>query len=806
MEKKVAEIKYDICQTHQEPSIIITHVNDVDSNIIELTLTKNKEIFELSDSCSASVSFVEQNTRKLIKDNMPCEITENGIIIIPIDNLHFRQQMDIDIEVTITDNSGKQVLTLPFPIWVRVNPSILDDTEVTDKSKGTVPELLEEAKSMVENFEYNFSEDDIEIISDALNIDGKADKSTTLSGYGITDAYTKEYIDQKLLELGGANVVNSVSDMVDTSRLYVLAETGHIWRYTSAHSDPPNELSVNYFNKRISSSSGVNGTDSPGTFINEKIPIDLTVDSCLITFKNFASSMGAIGTGAYWNSRIVALDASDNILGQKYISRNDGNDDWLCPVVGADCVGDAVSFANQLISDGKINNKSQIKYLLFAPSISTSLISASDVTNLGIYVSTHHSKTMQWVDTGIIYGGGNEAALIDFDARLINAEKNIEDLAANGSSAIVIPSYWRNEVNDTISKIKELQDEYGHNLICFGWCSDMHIHEDGVAYEQNIGSVASKVMKECNIPLFLITGDMLTAGTGTAISDIPAAYKKAWEYLSPIGTDRILALKGNHDAWTGNDGNGNYYVKGLAPEKLYNLLFRPQSHHIHREFGPDGSYFYVDNVSQKTRFICLNSHWAKYEEDKDGFAKYSSQKAAGFGQTQLDWLINSALNVENGYSIIVAIHTPPSKQLPNGHNYLDNYTNRDMTILRGILTAFCSKTTYSGNYTHSNKGKYLDEGVWADVDISCDFTNYQGEILGIFCGHTHYDQYVNDGIGAPIVCITSAINTPYDTSADVRVLGTKDETVMDFVCINRSTGQINTIRCGYGNDRTISLA
>ena len=69
------------------------------------------------------------------------------------------------------------------------------------------------------------------------DISGKADKSTTLSGYGITDAYTKGYIDQKLLELGGANVVNSVSDMVDTSRLYVLAETGHIWRYATTSTE-----------------------------------------------------------------------------------------------------------------------------------------------------------------------------------------------------------------------------------------------------------------------------------------------------------------------------------------------------------------------------------------------------------------------------------------------------------------------------------------------------------------------------------------------------------------------------------------
>ena len=802
MVKKVAEIKYDICQTHQEPSIIITHVNDVDSNIIELTLTKNKEIFELSDSCSASVSFVEQNTRKLIKDNMPCEITENGIIIIPIDNLHFRQQMDIDIEVTITDNSSSQVLTLPFPIWVRVNPSILDDAEVTDKSKGTVPELLEEAKSMVENFEYNFSEDDIEIISDALNIDGKADKSTTLSGYGITDAYTKGYIDQKLLELGGANVVNSVSDMVDTSRLYVLAETGHIWRYATSSTEPPNELDVKYYNKRISGSSGIDGVSGNGCFINEIIPVDLTADSCIITMKNFASNMGAAGTSAYGNSKIVALDENCAILGSLYIAAIGNSTCWYCPVVENDCIGDAVEFAAQLKTNGKISDESQIKYILLSPQISTSAISAADTANLGIYVSTHGGTTTAWVDTGITYGGGNEEVLTSLDIRMTAAENNIAELAES-STGVVIPSYWQTEVDDTVSKIKALQDVNGNNLLCFGWCSDMHIPVNGTAYEENIGSVAARVMKECNIPLFLMTGDMLTADTSTEISAMPTAYKKAWEYLSHIGKERIIAVKGNHDAWTGNDGNDNYYVKGLSPEKLYNQIFAPQAEDFKREFGADGSYFFIDYKPQKTRFICLNSHWAAYEENQDGTAKYSTQKGSGFGQAQFDWLAQTALNIPEDYSAVIALHVPPSDSLEDGRHYVTNDHSRDLNILRGIITAYCNKTSYSGSYTHSTKGTYLQEETWADVNISCDFSSYNGTLLGLFCGHSHYDQFVADDLPVPIVCITSAVNTPYDTSASVRVLGTKDETAFDFVCIDRSTGQINTVRCGYGNDRLI---
>ena len=54
------------------------------------------------------------------------------------------------IELTITDSDGNQVLVTPFPLTVHVNPSILDDAQVTPESQGTVPELLEAAEEALD--------------------------------------------------------------------------------------------------------------------------------------------------------------------------------------------------------------------------------------------------------------------------------------------------------------------------------------------------------------------------------------------------------------------------------------------------------------------------------------------------------------------------------------------------------------------------------------------------------------------------------------------------------------------------------
>ena len=42
------------------------------------------------------------------------------------------------------------MLVTPFPMWITVNGSILNDAEVTEESKGTVPDLLEAAEEALD--------------------------------------------------------------------------------------------------------------------------------------------------------------------------------------------------------------------------------------------------------------------------------------------------------------------------------------------------------------------------------------------------------------------------------------------------------------------------------------------------------------------------------------------------------------------------------------------------------------------------------------------------------------------------------
>lgn len=151
MNVKPKFVYYDIRRKQSVCLIMYTHENDVDTQVLEVSMLDNGEPIELSADYTYSAAIVNRNTKALINDSISCELNDSGNVLIPIDNFHTLGAQDLLIELTITDSAGDQVLVTPFPLWIHVNASILDDAQVTPESEGTVPELLEEAKEALEN-------------------------------------------------------------------------------------------------------------------------------------------------------------------------------------------------------------------------------------------------------------------------------------------------------------------------------------------------------------------------------------------------------------------------------------------------------------------------------------------------------------------------------------------------------------------------------------------------------------------------------------------------------------------------------
>lgn len=153
MNVKPKFVYYDIRRKQSACLVMYTHENDVDTQVLEVSMLDNGEPIELDADYTYSAAIVNRETKALINDNISCELNDSGNVLIPIDNFHTLGAQDLLIELTITDSAGNQVLVTPFPLWIHVNASILDDAQVTPESQGTVPELLEEAKEQLERVE-----------------------------------------------------------------------------------------------------------------------------------------------------------------------------------------------------------------------------------------------------------------------------------------------------------------------------------------------------------------------------------------------------------------------------------------------------------------------------------------------------------------------------------------------------------------------------------------------------------------------------------------------------------------------------
>ena len=817
------------------PSLVcFSHADNVRTRYILLKLFEGKEPLSVSGSV-VSASIVSAKEKCLIVDNLVCEVTQDGDILVPIDvsDSNYRKG-SLKIEVRVEKDN--RVFTLPFPLWVKINGSVLDTAEVNESSAGTVPTLLAQSLAQLERVsalengkssyeiavENGFAGNEAEWLNSLKNpldysvIRNEIEQVAENCEEAVSSLYSKSEIDAMFANVGQNSVVSSVAEMTNTTKCYVLESTGHVWAYRSrtetVTQSSGNLMTVNAskLNLRISGTNTA-GTSGAGCFIAEPIPVDLssvpTGGSLNIYFKGFGSNMGTLGSANYSNSKILLLDEEMMVLEWKYIAAGSSTaNQWLCSVSGDDCVGDIMTILScRNIATADID-PADVKYLLISPQIAPTgtTISSSDLEGLSIEFEpvTVTQVVSAWEDTGVNYNNGNEQVFIDLEDR-VTALENREQQTAEQDAGY--PAYWQNEIDDTVNKIKAVQNQGGHSILCFGWCSDMHIHPTGCDKEKYIGAVADEIMRQCNIPLFLMTGDMFSNSPNWTKEQTYTAYEKAWEYLEPIPGDKLLLIKGNHDAWYGSK-DGQYYVDGLCPNELYQKMFSPQSCDSKRVFGGDGSYFYLDHQPMKTRFICLNSQWADFTRDNvTDLPLYNTQKHAGIGQQQFDWLID-ALDVPVDYGVVICLHTPPTDNLTDGRRYLTGENNRDLFILRAILDAYSNKTEYSGSFTHSRNTLYGAEGAWADVEVDCDFSGYNGTLYGVFCGHSHYDQHTVNDISAPVVCITSACDSPYDSSASLRVLETKDETAFDFVCIDRDTGRIDLVRCGCGQDRVIYTA
>ena len=569
--------------------------------------------------------------------------------------------------------------------------------------------------------------------------------------------------------------VDSVEGMTDTSKQYVLNETGTIWAYGETEID---DTDRNMFDiNAVSLNQNPDGTVRNGAFTTDYIPVNTTESNKLdywVTMTGSAAKPNKDREGtipaAPYTYKIQYYKEDKSVFHTGYTQYatyewDSSNQIFRFKVNSYTPASGTETTLNALIK--------YIRITIYVRG-STNTIAMADVPT-DIVITTPDKKTKietAWYDTGLKpeTGGGSGGNYVDL---LVKVNKNTDDINSLDSrittlekedDTYTIPSYWDNPSDATrpnyltnkINEIKALQEAGGKDIVNFMWFSDVH-YGGSKTYTGNIGVICRAVMDACNIPLALMNGDTLTAGVYDSEEKVLNALEGAWDIYAPIGAENLMLVSGNHEDVYGANGDVSY-VNKVAPNKIWNRLYRPQSKDFRRVFGGNGTYYYLDNAPQKIRFVCLNSCYYDGEGITNGT---TNAMTLGFGTEQLDWLDNEALKVEDGWQVVVAFHVPPVAA------YSADY-GTDYAAVRNVLKKYSN-------------------------------------IIGIFCGHMHRDLIYSSsdtGLPCPVFVISCAINTPYDGTAAERIAGTTYETVIDCVSINKATKAVNMVRIGCGSNRS----
>ena len=331
-----------------------------------------------------------------------------------------------------------------------------------------------------------------------------------------------------------------------------------------------------------------------------------------------------------------------------------------------------------------------------------------------------------------------------------NEEKESADssIASSNSTPGIknkIPDYWIPELENGSKNINQALQIAGSNKSSFFFYTDVH---------WNYGSHMSPLLLKY---LYQHTGITKTIFGGDIVNDEGTDYdtmKYLWEWR-----EMIKDLP-NHHSVVGNHDDGNATDHLFSEQYVYGYLLAPEeTNDIVR--GNSGFYYYIDNPTEKTRYIYLDTAYMGFQADQQNF------------------LNQALLETKDGWHIVVISHIW----------YGPDYDQMDMKPIPIIgLTSDALKVTAILDAYNSRSGAFSNCGAWVEFCIG---------------GHVHRDYDGATTTGIPIILIetdSSHIRSNYTYTA-----GTPTEASVNGIIADYDNHKVHIVRIGRGQSRTIAL-
>ena len=182
-------LEINSCKNYE---ILEVRQGDKGSRIIDFAFTVNGETVDLASTMSAKVNATVDNV--IVADSVAAIVdTENNVVTVTLTDTMLALSGICKMDIVLME--GDEIIAAET-VCLRVGKSVINDDSKAFPGASSFADITKE----VENARGSSNSLGARLDTTDANLANKTDKSTTLAGYGITDAYTKEKTDQKLAQ------------------------------------------------------------------------------------------------------------------------------------------------------------------------------------------------------------------------------------------------------------------------------------------------------------------------------------------------------------------------------------------------------------------------------------------------------------------------------------------------------------------------------------------------------------------------------------------------------------------------------
>ena len=298
-----------------------------------------------------------------------------------------------------------------------------------------------------------------------------------------------------------------------------------------------------------------------------------------------------------------------------------------------------------------------------------------------------------------------------------------------------IPVYYTegDYLKNKVSAIRDYISASNGNYDVFFFCTDMHWTINAKKSPYLIDYLASKI----HINRLFTGGDLDDGINMDVIKELNSCFKGS-----------LYNASGNHEYQDYFREDGQRVSKTITGGEVWQYLDGQMTDAVVGDATKN--YYYVDNITQKMRYIIL--------------ASFTEDMVFELGAEQEAWLRDTALNMPDGYTAVVFTHSMGT----------ENTSNNTLTI----------------------------HGAGTTITNICDASD--ANIACIIAGHTHADIMAKTPTKQIPIFVTTCDKFGHwiDNGVDRepwlsnRVEGTITEQAFDVFIVNKTNREINAVRIG----------